>query len=90
MVGDSVCDCKYDHLRIVSIDEEFMVALPPWADWIKDYIPRGVYDTLNKAFGNNRLTNKNLTLENGGKCSAMDCCDPIDHDWSHDDEDDTE
>ena len=51
-LGDTVCNCNYDHLKIVEIMGE------------------GPHDIQ-------------LKLEDGSYCSAMNCCDAIDHKWEH-------
>jgi len=60
-VGDEVCDCRYQHLKIAEIK----------------YFGEGDDDIL-------------LVLEDGARCSALYCCDPVDHEWSHDEDGETE
>lgn len=91
-VGDKVCDCRFLHLKIISIEERWRVRsskflraivfaelLPmKFSDWLWDN-----YCLLCRKFNYLELDDKDLELEDGNCCSAMYCCDPIDHIKSH-------
>lgn len=88
-VGDTVCDCRYKHLRIADIRDRRYVVYP----WLirqiifSDYIPMFLTDWLDDAYsylarkiGYTELADRDITLEDGSNCSAMHCCDnPHDH-----------
>ncbi len=61
-IGDTVCDCRYKHLKIIEIGG-------------KD--SDNVYDI-------------SFVLEDGSNCSAIHCCNPVDHTWAHPEESNTE
>jgi hypothetical protein len=76
-VGDTVCDCRYKHLKIASIEEEIY----PWR-WIHTatrWTPLPVYyffQAVARLLRMTSLQGKELTLEDGACCSALSCCDP--------------
>lgn len=91
-IGDEVCDCRFLHLKIVSIDEIwagrtskflrdciFAEIVPlSISDWLWNK-----YSLLCKKIGYLELYDKELELEDGNSCSAMHCCDPVEHFESH-------
>lgn len=85
-VGDSVCDCRYMHLRVVSLEE--MRYPPNWLTWFpRKFLPWKLFD-LSLWFINlfTRLYpvgDKDVVLEDGAHCSLLHCCDPIDHREEH-------
>lgn len=86
-VGDTVCDCRFKHLRIAEIRENRWKVLPYWMLWVCLTLPEWVGDRLEKlllkAFGKEKLHDKELILEDGASCSALHCCDPVRHVWDH-------
>lgn len=95
-VGDEVCDCRYKHLSIKEIE---CVTVPIGRNFLSkiiyhDWVPINTsfkLDTLWERFCDllklTYLVDKDLTLEDGGMCSAMHCCDPVDHRENHPSED---
>ena len=87
-VGDSVCDCRFNHQKIVKIEDE--ITYDPKSIRFLAYLPSIIFNSLvkliiwiRKEFGLKRLVDRTFTLEDGLVCSAMYCCDPIDHKESH-------
>jgi hypothetical protein len=92
-VGDIVCDCRYKHVAILSLKEEWA---PIRLEWIRNIIgakwmPNCIFDFLDMLyekicikFNYMEVVDKDLILEDGSGCSAMCCCDSPDHTWSHD------
>jgi len=83
-VGDVVCDCRYRHLKIVDLTEE---------RWPPTFIEKAICHIPNEKIINflywmcdvlriSILFDKTLTLEDGNSCSAVYCCEPVDHDVS--------
>ena len=91
-VGDVVCDCRYKHIKISEIEEDWgVVAMPEWlrsilhANWMPDTIffhTYSVWSWANEKLGRLELYDKTLILEDGASCSARHCCDQPDHDES--------
>jgi len=92
-VGDYVCDCRYKHLSIVEIHEVRRVRFNRfWAlfTYLGDFGGE-IYFWLCETLSENKflskifsyVADKDLTLEDGANCSAMHCCDPVDHKWNH-------
>jgi hypothetical protein len=85
-VGDTVQDCRFLNSKIVSIHEEYIVRYPQWlvnfvyAYWMPIPI-EGVLEYVLSFFfrkrNNLELVDKSLTFEDGRRCSAMSCCDPV-------------
>jgi hypothetical protein len=92
--GDLVCDCRYKHLKIKTIDLDYgpdmrnpinklMVFLMSYKyfDWFTmpwDNIMRIRYIPLF-----NRIYDAHIELEDGSCCSAFHCCDRPDHEEKH-------
>ena len=91
-VGDTVCDCRYKHLKITEIGEEYIP--PKWTSlFLANWLPLILFD----AFANLRdfitdkwgkflgwkLWDKTLVLEDRSTCSARACCNPADHSPKH-------
>jgi hypothetical protein len=97
-VGDIVCDCRYKHLAIKEIKDDVCPARPQWLlniiywEYWPTFLDRTLYyldDIIEKLyikFGWVEVYDKALFLEDGGGCSAMNCCDRVPHSWHHDDE----
>lgn len=91
-VGDQVCDCGLRHLKIVNVTECWMpvpsnLFLKLTPDWLPDKLWHWiwqVHDFVCRKLNLMSLVDKDLILEGGYHCSAMSCCDPIDHEWKHD------
>jgi len=90
-VGDRVCDCNYDHLKIVAITDEYF-PWRPWFFWLVFHLslPSKVLDWYENIWyaicakmGWKELMDRSLTLEGGRQCSANHCCDPVEHEWNH-------
>jgi hypothetical protein len=84
-VGDQVCDCRFQHHTIVSLEEEWR---PIWLSpkWMTDWMPVFLFDWcfyaeqwICRKIGRMELIDKTLMLDDGANCSAKHCCDPIDH-----------
>lgn len=79
-VGDVVCDCRFKHLKIVEIHEEWWSSVPKWLLWtplflhglIEHFVPETLHD-------------KRLVFEDGQSCSALNCVHAVPHDWEHPD-----
>ncbi|MBI3020079.1 MAG: hypothetical protein HYY60_02030 [Parcubacteria group bacterium] len=81
-VGDLVCTCKYQHLKISEIFPErflkqqwrWLLRLMPrwywWEDLVYRLAPSEVYDLM-------------LKLEDGSLCSFRNCCNVVPHKWEH-------
>lgn len=91
-VGDSVCDCRLQHLKITAIENHYTVKFPfflrriIFAEWVPYWIGNVFYDIfcwVSRKIGNVELIDKSLVLEDGAHCSAMSCCDNIAHTWEH-------
>ncbi|KKM93273.1 hypothetical protein LCGC14_1210100 [marine sediment metagenome] len=90
-VGDSVCDCRFKHLKISKIYEVWTPIAPSnilfkLTDWIPLAIFSFIWDArgwLYTKLGLVTLTDKDLILEDGAQCSAQHCCDPVDHAREH-------
>lgn len=91
-VGDTVCDCRLQHLKIVTIEELHAVRFPRWlrnfvfADWMPYHISNILDDMFNwvsRKIGNVELIDKSIVLEDGAHCSVMSCCDPITNHSAH-------
>lgn len=84
-IGDTVCDCRYQHLKIAAIKDSYLVRYPRWLRKIlyQNWVPLWVDDLycwLARKFNYLELRDRNLTLSDGAHCSAMNCCDPV---WNH-------
>jgi len=93
-IGDEVCDCCFNHQKIISyyscyeyvpafVRRSYFCCLPLW---VPDRIDDFIYNIITfpfKVLGYRRLLDKDLILENGMHCSAMHCCNPVDHKWKH-------
>ena len=78
-VGDSVCDCRGRHLKIVSIEEEYYNRIPQFLQKIAyhKYAPDFVEEflwTICSKIVSPKLYDKLLLLEDGAYCSAKNCC----------------
>lgn len=91
-VGDTVCDCRYRHIRIKEIEYGYnkggiFRSLMLWTpDWLPELIYNNLTDLFDWAaarFGNEELVCVDLTLEDGANCSAVHCCNLPDHIWTH-------
>ena len=94
-VGDTVCDCRFQHLTIVKIQRNHIkrYSLPFFfntPEWWNDYAPEWADDLLWRAQEVTpyrlELVDMDLTLEDGAMCSAKHCCSPINHEWAHPDD----
>jgi hypothetical protein len=92
-VGDYVCDCRFEHLKIAEIEECWVVngdsILNRLPDWVPDIVWHTAHDIREyvlRKIGILTLVDKDLVLEDGQHCSAMHCCDPIEHGWKHDEQ----
>jgi hypothetical protein len=86
-VGDVVCDCAFEHLPIVSIeDERFPTeSLRKYFGWLLIWpIPTFLFDFLYDRW-DTEVGDKQLTLEGGRMCSAIHCAHLVPHEWSHED-----
>lgn len=80
-VGDTVCDCNYDHQEVVEIEEVWLPhhSLGRYLGWL----PFGLQVLLEKVWPTS-LADKDVRLKNGRRCSAQACCHPAPHpDWEH-------
>ena len=86
-VGDTVCDCRYKHSKVISIDH---VDRYPWR-WvtlITGYIPWKLGDVIFefskvacRKLGLTSIVDKRVTVEDGHSFNLLACCDPVhDHD----------
>ena len=92
-VGDTVCDCRFKHLQIRKICEVWIPVTPSHILWkimtcklwplIVFETFYNIYNWVNRKLGRLKLADKDLILEDGQSCSAVYCCDPVDHEWKH-------
>lgn len=91
-VGDTVCDCRFKHLKIATIEEHRVVRFPRWlrnfvfADWMPYSISNlldDVFHWVSYKLGNVELIDKTVLLEDGAHCSVMNCCDPVTNHSEH-------
>lgn len=96
-VGDTICDCRFKHVKILQIEEDTIAYRPSWvrrilfANWIPFFISNLLDDMfawISRKVGNLELVDKTLVLEDQSHCSAMHCCHPADHEWQHPSEED--
>ena len=96
-VGDIVCDCRYKHLKIKEITNEYRLAIPVSVYIVFSYFPRwverilcmmveGIFHKLNLT----EIRDRQIIMEDGHGCSADGCCDSPDHIWKHDEDDKNE
>lgn len=91
-VGDTVCDCRFKHLKIKSVSDNTVVRMPDivkrilFSDWmpmrISDWID-DIFCKVSRKIGNVEVVDRTLVLEDGANCSAMHCCDDACHTWEH-------
>lgn len=92
-VGNVVCDCKFDHLTINKIEEVYMpkqMSTGLASIILHDKVPVQIVDAFLlirdwfcSKLGIVELVDKDLYLEDGGWCSAIHCCDPVNHTEPH-------
>lgn len=87
-VGDIVCDCRYKHLKIAKIDEEYFprfhryIVLICYNDLFSARMTDYAYEKISSLFkllNLKKLSDIQLTLEDGSMCSGFHCCSPPDH-----------
>ena len=90
--GDVVCDCRFKHIKIKSIENcpapgqfpSFLCA--EWIPiWIFDILLE-IHEWCCKKFNYIYIYDRNFILEDGSRCSALHCCDSTDHIWEHPEE----
>lgn len=90
--GDLICNCRFEHLRIQDIiDQQYNWEPQLWRNFcFASWMPFKISDFLDKAWhwaigklGIKILIDRQLLLSDGSYCSAMDCCNPVAHAWSH-------
>ena len=90
-VGDLVCDCRYQHLKIISIKDRYLYKeftafnyfiysnwVPNWLNTMLKAISKSL-DKFFKLLKFRDLVDRQLILEDDQSCSAMNCCHPTDH-----------
>lgn len=80
-VGDTVCDCRFQHLKIVGI-KDILIPPPSIVRWFK-WLPFSIFNLIYDLWPKNFVADKDLILENGSICSATSCADLVDHKWEH-------
>ena len=84
-VGDTICDCREKHLKIIEIEESHMPkrSLNFLLGWVLNFpYSEYLYDFFYDRWPT-EVADKDLLLEDGSRCSAMSCADPVPHDWKH-------
>ena len=84
-VGDLVCDCRYRHLKVAEVRRIYAQTLGwYWLDRIVlwYWFPDSVRSKIWQHWPWKEIVDANLVLEDGAGCSAVHCCDPVDHDES--------
>lgn len=85
-VGDMVCDCRFQHLRVKSIEEVWLPRKTAFynfignTEWLSDSVACFIMDLHDKLFrflGITELVDKDVILEDGAHCSASACLDPV-------------
>ena len=80
-VGAVVCDCRYDHQRIVEIEFEYV---PHWTLKLLKWLPFPIFEKLVEIWPRAKDPyDAQLVLENGMNCSALYCCNEVPHEWEH-------
>jgi len=90
--GDIVCDCRYNHVKIIKT-EQCIIDFPLldvyralMFNWTPYWVERLLWKLQRRFIPHKIYINDYLlTLEGGRQCSAMDCCDPADHPEKHPD-----
>lgn len=86
-VGDTVCDCRFLHMKIKSIEPYYIHQRCPLiniicADWFPhkfgDWIMDSWFAFVSK-INWRKICDFTLILEDDSRCSAIHCCDPADH-----------
>jgi len=82
-VGDSVCDCRYEHVIIEKIENEYMETLPSLASRCLLLLPFALSISLESVLlnicGKREVVDRLVTSPGGFQCSALNCCGPVDH-----------
>lgn len=85
-VGDVVCDCRFLHLKVSSLEERLQPnpSFYRLFRWLL-YLPflDGAFLWLDGHWPSTGLVDKDLVLEDGACCSAMSCCSTVPHEWEH-------
>jgi hypothetical protein len=87
-VGDEVCDCRFNHIKVVEIHKEYIRR--PYFFFYK-YTPSNMPDWLDDLlwwaqglFPSREVWNDStFVLGDGYRCSAVYCCDPVSHTEEH-------
>lgn len=90
-VGDTICDCSQEHRVITKIENVTDVFYPKFLrKLVLNYVPLNVGDFLDtwyrkimEMIGATKVIDRCLTLEGGQICSALNCCNPENHDWKN-------
>jgi hypothetical protein len=86
-VGDRVCNCRYEHLTIQSIeDEAWPVRAPHWLEALTDMLPSAIRTWIWRAIewvqwsmDHVVITDRLLKLSDGSEYYAKPCCSPDGH-----------
>ena len=79
--GDYVEDCRSKTLKVSQIEIEYSYNTERFYEFCYKYFPlivadyiTHIYDRISVFFGRQLVYDKHLTLEDGSRCSARNCC----------------
>lgn len=81
--GDVICDCRYLHIQISVIKFEYVPRT--WVRFMCKMLPVVLIDKIEMLLWNRNIPglteiiDADIEAEDGRRCSAFHCCDPIDH-----------